>query len=363
MKNITKSLIALFAIVALSCSVEDVQDRPVVEGIDSPILTAPTDGAGYVLSPEFADNQVERFTWMSANYGGAVEIKYTVEMDVKGNDFKTAQELASVNSENQTSVSVAKMNGAALALGAEPFVPSDFEVRVTSNVGGSDVMSSNVVAIVVTPYTTETPKLWIPGGYQTASGYDSDWTPASAPNLMAEGYGKTAFEGYVYFENASEFLLTPATNFDNKYTKGAADGQLLFNGNDNLSVASAGYYLMKADTDAAKLTYSLTATSWGVIGSATSATTGGDGWGNDADMTYDKTTKLWSVTLDLSANEIKFRANDAWTIDLGQSKTGENGQLAYGGDSNNIVIPSAGNYTITMDLSSPRNYKYTITKN
>jgi hypothetical protein len=35
MKNITKSIIALFAVVALSCSVEDVQDRPVIEGVDS----------------------------------------------------------------------------------------------------------------------------------------------------------------------------------------------------------------------------------------------------------------------------------------------------------------------------------------
>jgi hypothetical protein len=39
MKNITRSIIALFAVVALSCSVEDVQDRPVIE-CNSPVLTA-----------------------------------------------------------------------------------------------------------------------------------------------------------------------------------------------------------------------------------------------------------------------------------------------------------------------------------
>jgi hypothetical protein len=26
-------------------------------------------------------------------------------------------------------------------------------------------MLSNVVGIVITPYTTESPKLWVPGGY------------------------------------------------------------------------------------------------------------------------------------------------------------------------------------------------------
>jgi PDZ domain-containing secreted protein len=60
----------------LSCSVEDVQDRPVIEGVDSPVLTAPTAGAAYVLSPANATAQAERFTWKSANYGGAVEVVY-----------------------------------------------------------------------------------------------------------------------------------------------------------------------------------------------------------------------------------------------------------------------------------------------
>jgi hypothetical protein len=31
----------------------------------------------------------ERFTWKSANYGGDVQVNYTVEVDKKGNEFKT----------------------------------------------------------------------------------------------------------------------------------------------------------------------------------------------------------------------------------------------------------------------------------
>jgi hypothetical protein len=67
-------------------SVEDVQDRPVIEGVDSPVLTAPT-AAAYVLSPANATAQAERFTWKSANYGGAVEVVYG-RVD-KENAFKT----------------------------------------------------------------------------------------------------------------------------------------------------------------------------------------------------------------------------------------------------------------------------------
>ncbi|MET0945598.1 MAG: SusE domain-containing protein [Flavobacterium sp.] len=368
MKNITKSLIALLALVAVSCSVEDVQDRPVIEAVTAPVLTAPQSGIAYVLTPDAAANQAERFTWTSADFGGSVEVTYVVEIDKKGNTFKTPKELGTVKSQNQTSVSVEKLNTAVLSLGATPFTPGDFEVRVKSVVG-AETQISNITGIVVTPYTTETPKLWVPGGYQNASGYGSDWTHSSAPTLLAEGYGKTAFEGYVYFATAQDgtkdgqgFKLSAQASWDGtNYGVGATAGTISATGG-NLSI-TPGYYRINADTDPTKLTYTATATEWGVIGSATAAVTGGDGWGNDLDMVYDPAKKTWSVTMNLTANEIKFRANDAWTIDMGQSKVGADGVLAYGGDSNNIVIPSAGNYTIVLDLSSPRNYKYTLTKN
>ena len=372
MKNITKIIIALFAIVAFSCTQDDVENRPVITPTDAPVLTAPTAGAIYELAPANATATAERFTWDSADFGGDVEVTYAVQMDKKGGDFSAPQTLGSVVSQNQVAVTVEVMNGAALKLKATPFIAADFIVRVVATTGTSTSITSEPTAIVVKPYSTEAPKLWIPGGYQAASGYGSDWTPATAPQLAATGYGKTDFEGYAYINNAAAaFKFTPqSSGFDGDYgdavgPDGVYSGKLLQTGEKNAGLpnAKASYYLIKADTDPAKLTYTLTETKWGVIGSATAAITGGDGWGNDVDMTYDSAKKTWSVTMNLSANEIKFRANDAWVLDLGQSKTGAAGDLAYGGDSNNIVVPSAGNYTITLNLSSPRSYKYILTKN
>jgi hypothetical protein len=351
MKNITKSIIALFAVVAFSCTVQDVQDRPVIEGVDSPVLTAPTSGAAYVLSPVNATAQAERFTWKSANFGGSVEVVYSVEIDKKGNAFKTPKELASRKSENQASVSVEIMNGAALALKSTPFAPAEFEVRVKATVG-TVVMISNVVGIVITPYTTENPKLWVPGGYAKASGYPNDWDPATSPQLSASAYGKVDFEGYVNFNDANaEYKFTSFPEWKGEYAAGATPGTLALTG-PNLKIPAAGYYLIVADTE--KLTYKATATAWGIIGDATPA-----GWDASTPMTYNKTTKLWTVTAVLSQKEMKFRANNAWDLNLGD--TGANGTMEYGGD--NIKVPSAGTYTITLDLSSPRNYKYMLTKN
>jgi hypothetical protein len=354
MKNITKSIIALFAVVAFSCTVQDVQDRPVIEGVDSPVLTAPTSGAAYVLSPANAAAQAERFTWKSANFGGDVQVTYAVEMDKKGNAFKTPQSIGSVISANQVSVSVESMNKAALLLKATPFSPGEFEVRVKSSAGALAAMYSNVVGIVVTPYTTENPKLWVPGGYAKASGYPNDWDPATSPQLSASGYGKVDFEGYVNFNDANaEYKFTSFPEWKGEFGAGATAGTLDPKG-ANLKIPAAGYYQITVDTE--KLTYKATATSWGIIGSATAG-----GWDNSTAMTYNKTTKLWSVTATLTGAEFKFRANNGWDINLGKLKTAPDGShLEYGGD--NIAV-AAGNYTITLDLSSPRNYKYTITKN
>ena len=55
---------------------------------------------------------------------------------------------------------------------------------------------------------------------------------------------------------------------------------------------------------------------------------------------------------------IKFRANGAWDINFGDTKADE--LLDYNGD--DIKVPTAGTYTVVLDLSKPGNYTYTLTK-
>jgi hypothetical protein len=76
----------------LSCS-EDVQDRPVIQGIETPELVAPQNDKLYTLVEDNADNVVERFVWSAAMYNGDVEIGYKLMIDVKGGDFTKAIEL------------------------------------------------------------------------------------------------------------------------------------------------------------------------------------------------------------------------------------------------------------------------------
>lgn len=356
MKNITKSLIGLFAVFAFSCTPNDIQERPEVTTTDLPVLTAPQSGAIYELKGVNASLQAERFTWSSANFGEA-KVTYTVEIDTKTNNFAgTAafKNLGSVEEQNQLSVTVLTMDEVALSLGAIPYSPSEFVVRIKAAAGTAPVMYSNVIGIVINPYINPA-RLWMPGGYQAASGYGGDWTPATAPQLAPSGANKPDLEGYVNIASASEFKLTVDGTWDKpQFGLGDTAGTIELNSADNIPTPSTtGYYLVEVNSE--KLSYKFTKTAWGIIGDATPG-----GWDNSTNMTYNATTKVWTITATLKIGSMKFRANNAWDINYGD--TGADGKLEFNSP-DNIPVAVAGSYTISLDLSNPRAYTYKLVKN
>jgi hypothetical protein len=356
MKNITKSIIGLFAVFAFSCSPSDIQDRPEVTTTDTPVLTAPQSGAIYELKGVNASLQAERFTWSSANFGEA-KVTYTVEIDTKTNNFAgTAafKNLGSVEAQNQLSVTVLTMDEVALALGAIPYTASEFVVRIKAAAGTAPVMYSNVIGIVINPYINPA-RLWLPGGYQAASGYGTDWTPATAPQIAPSGLNKPDLEGYVNFASVSELKMTVDATWDKpQFGLGDTAGTIKLNGANNIpSPATVGYYLVEVNAE--KLSYKYTKTVWGIAGDATPG-----GWDNSTNMTYNATTKVWTVIATLKVGALKFRANNEWAINYGD--TGADGKLEFNVN-DNIPVAVAGTYTITLDLSQPRAYTYKLVKN
>jgi hypothetical protein len=83
---------------------------------------------------------------------------------------------------------------------------------------------------------------------------------------------------------------------------------------------------------------------WGIIGSATPT-----GWGSDTNMDYDLTTRLYSITMDLTGgNAFKFRLDDGWAVNFG-----DNGNdLSLEGGGADIPVPVSGNYTIVANFST-----------
>ncbi len=196
------------------------------------------------------------------------------------------------------------------------------------------------VSPVINKRKSTYPVLHVPGSYQ-------GWDPSKNNTVIASVKNDKTYEGYLYFKDANtKFKFTEGPNWDVNYGDDGANGTLDKGGAD-ITAAEAGYY--KINVDLNTLTYTFVKTDWGIIGSGTAS-----GWDSDQNMTYDAVTDLWTLTLDLKAGAIKFRANDGWDINYGD--TGPNGILEQGGTD---IAVTAGTYAVTLKLGIP-DYTYTI---
>lgn len=82
---------------------------------------------------------------------------------------------------------------------------------------------------------------------------------------------------------------------------------------------------------------------WGIIGSATPT-----GWDSDTNMDYDLTTRLYSITMNLTAgNAFKFRLDDGWAKNFGDN--GNDLLLEDGGA--DIPVNTTGTYKIVANFN------------
>jgi hypothetical protein len=365
MKKILKiSSLALFLIAGIACENDD---QKIIQATGGPELLTPVDGAEYELLPQNQDNEATTLVWNHADYTLQTEVNYEVELAKAGTEFASIVS-GGTTTDRFMKWSVEELNTVALNLGLNPYETADVDVRVKASLGDNAelVSYSNVITITLTPYTTETPKVYAIGNFLSASGYGGNWSPAATlPALASSGFGETDFEGYVYMNvPAPEFKILPTnTSFDGDFgDDGTFSGALVQTGESNILLSAPGYYRVQANTGAVTadnpngLKYSTTLTNWGIAGNATT-----NGWDGMLPMTYNATTKKWSIIATLSTqaapdNGLKFKANGAWDINLGDN--GANGSAEYNGTN---IGTTAGTYLIELDMSNPRDYKYTLT--
>lgn len=301
--------------------------------------------------------------WTGAYYGFRGSVTYTVQMDKKGNNFAAPLSLGSpastvLNSTYAISLITNDLNNKLLTMQADPENPvaTAVEFRVKAYLNDSvPVLYSPVISSTYTPYFIPIiyAKVYVPGGYQAASGYTSDWAPDKAPYLASlAGNGK--YEGYVYFNATSAFKVTANPDWNGpNYGAGTTAGSISATGGD-ISTPAVGYYRVRVNTN--ELTIELFKTTWSMIGSTVGP---GFNWSNDLDFTYDPATKLWTARADLKAGAFKIRANHDWGFAYGMGASA--GKLdSSGGD---ITLAADGNYTVTLNFSVPPIYRITFVKN
>jgi len=379
MKKLSILLMAFVAFVGLnSCSTNDdvvFIAQPDTEGISF----TNSFNESYILTPATSGNIAERFVWNTVDFDVPTNITYQLQASTSA-DFSSF-DIIGATGENNLGVKVSQLKSLADDAGfdndANTEAPNTglvyFRVRAFAGTDGGNGLSemSEVKSItLILPEgesgVIELPKIFVVGNFLAASGYGADWTPANGVPLAASADGKTDYEGFVYINvDSPEFKFLPSNEgWDGDYgdtgeNNGDYSGTIEQEDEVNAGTpdGKAGYFLVKVNTG--ELKYSLTKTSWGLIGNATPT-----GWDSDTDMIYDAESKTWSITLDLTKQEapdngIKFRANDDWALNIGD--TDADGTMEFGGD--NMGISEDGNYTIVLDLSNPRIYTYSITKN
>jgi hypothetical protein len=197
--------------------------------------------------------------------------------------------------------------------------------------------------------------------YIWEAGVNNDWGAIEQPLYCADGNG--TYIGFFYAQDADwsggmgAFKFTGAfNNWDNgNYGTGTINddglsGTLINDGGSGNVLATPGFY--RATVNLADMTYSLTPISGiGIIGPAQAG-----GWDTDTDLAYNPETKAWEGTIELAADEFKFRANDGWDINWGGSAD----NLIQDGP--NLRIDEAGTYFIQFyPLCQTKSY-YTISR-
>ncbi len=346
------SVFILGMVLLTSCSEEDKITYDVDDAV-LPTLQAPTDADALIYTYADRESTVD-FQWTSADPNISVEVSYEVQLALES-DFSTYTVLTEV-SDTETSVTIADINSALTTLEAE----TDTEIQVYCRVAGvigdyAQDMNSAVSTfnVVVYPADVTYPEIYLPGAYQ-------GWTPGDANGIVYSYNFDAVYENIVYIyeegstEETTQFKVSEDTDWAVNYggtlteNEDGSYSSSLVSGGDNF-VIPHGCYKVTVDLDA--LTILLEPTDhWGIIGSSVAPYD----WSEDVDMFYNGASQQWELTTDLVAGELKFRANDAWTLNYGD--TDADGSLDDGGD--NIAIDADGTYDIVFDYD---NMTYSVT--
>jgi len=344
MKKISILILALVTMIGFySCEKAGTKVILDPNNVTSPQLKSPIDGDSMTFSKANSDSTLV-FTWSSATYGFNTAVNYYVQVDRQGNNFNNAKSVGHTKSKDSLQVRINSLNNQILLLEDDPETPIPLNVtfRVIAIVNSHvDTVFSTPVKAKITPFYIPIiyPQLYVPGAYQ-------GWNPGAADSIGSLNSDGN-YEGYIYMPVAGEFKFTSARDWGHINYGYAAPGKLSTDGGaGNLKVADSGFYKFNVNTT--ELTWTSLKTTWGLIGDATPG----------APMHYSPATQLWTVTLNLKAGAIKFRANGSGALNYGSDKN--DGKLQEGSNTN--IQVKTGNYTVILNLSHTV-YKYKLIKN
>jgi len=356
MKSIFNKLTIVAVASALLWACKKDETQVVLTGGNAPVLTKVAAKDTLVLLEDSASKAALTLNWTAQVYESTVaSVNYSLQMVKKGGDFKNPDVEINMGKLLTKAYTVSTLNAEVVKILA-PNSLGEISVRIVAAIPNSAAITiSNTLNLIVKGYRSII-KYSFPNALNIAGNYQG-WNPGAAPQIVSVS-NNGIYDGYINFNDATpQFKMVKGDNWGAGDYGDAGNGALSNGGNNVQLSAGAGIYRLTANTGA--MSWSATKiTRWGIIGSATAG-----GWGADQAMTLDPATGNYSLTLDLTPGEIKFRANNDWGINFGDNKSngGPDNKPDYGGD--NIAIAAAGNYTVRLEIGLAGNYYYSVKKN
>jgi starch-binding outer membrane protein SusE/F len=353
----------------------EILDNPIAAILSTPSKSTTAynkDSVAYVLSLD-STGTADTFTATASNYGASTPITYVLQIDKTGSDFANAQDVQSVTTTGNPSITVTVptlYNVITNAtLNATLGVKTSFDLRLKSTIGSSQIpLYSNTITVKINPllalkpYTSVTPKPYYIIGLgdgnwsNSTSGIGPSMYPlnlVSGKAYLTAGTGTYTYTGY--FSASRTFkLIRDVGSWDEQWGNSGSDGISSPVHNDsnskNFQVPSSGYYTITLNSITNTLSIvavSITPTSYttiGLIGDFNS-------WGGDITMSPCESTNNheWYTTVTFSSSGgCKFRADAGWTVNWGAADF-PRGLGTQGGDN---IQYTAGTYKVIFnDLS------------
>lgn len=348
--KITITFIAFLALGTSSCDNEDYLVFTAAEPSENIMLLNDLESA-YKISEQTSSNIAERLVWNTPDFGAPTPLVYVVEMSIN-NDFSSIDLSSGETSENNFGVKVSHLLDLAETIGIVPGESGMVYGRVHAFVGDSS--ATNNVSSTSSIFSMNIEMLEVAGACEPSVLSTWGLVGSAVNGWGGENQGFAAGNDVPFVSAGAEGLYVAAVSFldgewkirqDNDWGVNlgdtGADGSLEAGG-DNITTTAGHYYI---SFDSVNNSYAVAEASdiWGIVGDGTH-----NGWGGPnvkmvADPCNDGVFLAYGVTL--TAAQMKFRLNDDWGVNLGDS--GADGSLEAGGD--NIVIPEAGTYNITLD--------------